>query len=454
MHRRLYHQSLSRFQLQSARPANKMDRINIAGKNCAVDLQYTNIPTKIQELSQRNLLRTANHPLSILKQKISTLFPTEGPSKNGTFRVFDDLHPVVSTQDNFDRLRIPADHVSRTLHDSYYLTADSLLRTHTSAHQHSLISQLLQARKSFSAEDMFDGFLVFADVYRRDEVDSSHYPVFHQVEGVRLFSRNDLTSLKKNFASGVSDNDLTFSGDNCLQNVHAGRQDDVKHVALDLRMNLERIVRSLFTVDKSNGEELDMRWVESFFPFTQPSWELEVKYRGKWLEVAGCGIIQQSIIQNCLDESHLRGSKNEEYVGWAFGMGLERIAMVLFDIPDIRLFWSTDPRFLSQFESGEIVKYKPISKYPSTHRDVSFWTSKDHGFHQNDLFEIVRDVAGDLAETVEMVDEFLHPKSGRDSKCFRITYRSVDCTLTNEQVNEIQENFIKQIIGKLKVEIR
>ena len=85
-------------------------------------------------------------------------------------------------------------------------------------------------------------------------------------------------------------------------------------------------------------------------------------------------------------------------IGWAFGLGLERIAMKLFDIPDIRLFWSEDERFLNQFECGPDVKFKPFSKYPPTYKDVSFWINES--FMQNDLFEVIRSVAGDYVEEV------------------------------------------------------
>ena len=89
-------------------------------------------------------------------------------------------------------------------------------------------------------------------------------------------------------------------------------------------------------------------------------------------------------------------------VSWAFGLGLERIAMILFAIPDIRLFWSADPRFLEQFTPGNITTFKPYSKYPPCYRDVSFWFPSD-GLHDNDVFDLVRDSVGDLAEDVKMV---------------------------------------------------
>lgn len=110
----------------------------------------------------------------------------------------------------------------------------------------------------------------------------------------------------------------------------------------------------------------------------------------------GCGVLEQQIVRN---------AGIGEEVGWAFGLGLERLAMVLFDIPDIRLFWSKDQRFISQFKDGEITKFKPYSKYPGCYKDVSFWHGED--FHENNLCEVVRDVAGDLVEQVNHQRGFL-----------------------------------------------
>ena len=90
-------------------------------------------------------------------------------------------------------------------------------------------------------------------------------------------------------------------------------------------------------------------------------------------------------------------------IGWAFGLGLERIAMILYSIPDIRLFWSQDQRFLSQFQPGKISKFEPYSKYPPCHKDVSFWLPEGSTLHENDMCDVVRDSAGDLVEDVKMV---------------------------------------------------
>lgn len=188
--------------------------------------------------------------------------------------------------------------------------------------------------------------------------------------------------------------------------------------------------------------------------------------------------------------------------GWAFGLGLERIAMILFSIPDIRLFWSEDERFLSQFKEGSITTFRPYSRYPPCYKDVSFWTSRASerpgevgakaaggawvateggvkAFHENDFCEVVRDVAGDLVEDVKLVrkkqlrsfslslpcvhrltfaalqiDDFLNKKTGRTSKCYRINYRSMDRSLSNEEVNKLQSKVLERLTQTLDIELR
>jgi phenylalanyl-tRNA synthetase alpha chain len=320
------------------------------------------------------------------------------------FTVFDDLDPVVTTYDCFDSMLVPKDHVSRKITDTYYVDENRVLRAHTSAHEVAMM------KKGFKS------FLVSGDVYRRDEIDASHYPVFHQMEGVRIFSELDAAM---------------------------PREEKSKLVKEELKKTLGGLAKELFG-------DVEMRWVEAYFPFTEPSLELEIFFNGDWLEVLGCGVLQQEIVRN---------AGLGENVGWAFGLGLERLAMVLFDIPDIRLFWSQDQRFISQFKDGQITKFKPYSKYPACFKDVSFWHGED--FHENNLCEVVRDIAGDMVEQVSavshqarrktrgltrcsclpkvaVVDEFTHPKTQRKSKCYRITYRHMDRNLTNSEVDDIQ----------------
>ena len=228
----------------------------------------------------------------------------------------------------------------------------------------------------------------------------------------------------------------------------------IKLVEHDLKSGLEGMARELFG-------DVEMRWVDAYFPFTHPSFELEIYFNGEWLEVLGCGVVHEDIVKTVgLRDGNSNGGDEmiEEYQkGWAFGLGLERLAMVLFQIPDIRLFWSQDERFKRQFESGKIVTFQPYSKYPPCLKDISFWTTDGttaSEFHPNDLNEVVRNVAGDLVERVELIDEFVHPKTKRVSNCFRISYRSMDRSLTNEEIDELQEQVREEVVVKLGVELR
>jgi len=135
------------------------------------------------------------------------------------------------------------------------------------------------------------------------------------------------------------------------------------------------------------------------------------------------------------------------------GIGLERIAMKMFEIPDIRFFWSEDSRFSDQFASGDInVKFKPYSKYPPCLKDISFWIPPN--FSSNGFCDLIRSIAGDLVESVTEIDKFVHPKTKKESHCYRVTYRSLDRNLTNEEINELQEKCRVQSVQQLKVELR
>ncbi len=305
----------------------------------------TNVPVRLErEWFGRNLLGEEDHPLSRAKKRIVSHLGIES---------FEQLNSVVTTWENFDSLLIPETHVSRSPTDTYYVNSGHVLRTHTSAHQR----HLLQHGPS--------SWLVCGDVFRRDEVDASHFPVFHQMDGGRMFS------------PGVT----------------------AEQAEADLKQTLEGLMKKLF------GAGAEMRWRNDFFPFTSPSFELDVFFNGEWLEVLGCGLIHQGIIEQ---EPKLRGRQ-----GWAFGMGLERLAMVLYRIKDIRSFWSTDERFWKQFRGKALdapIAFEELSRYPKTSRDISFWANKEESFHENHFFELVREVCGDLVETVAKTDTFKHPK--------------------------------------------
>ena len=370
--------------------------------------EFSNISTSILSKADSQLLNIKNHPLEILARKINGFMKSRYP-----YRVYKDLSPIVSVHDNFDFLMVPPDHVSREKTDTYYVTRDKVLRCHTSAHQRQVL------------KDSGSGFLVYGDVFRRDEIDPTHYPIFHQLEGIRLFDRKELESLKDKLVLGALDIAE-------YQSMH--ELSDVDIVVSHLKQELEGLITSLFG-------RVEFRWVKAFFPFTSPSYELEIFYQNQWLEVLGCGMMQQSILDK---------TGREKELGWAFGIGLERIAMVLFNITDIRLFWTKDPRFISQFLGGDVKQFRPFSKYPVCYKDTSFWVND--GFHENDFMELVRESCGDLVEKVKLIDTF--KKKERTSLCFRIEYRAMDRTMTNEEVDHIHNNLVARLEKDMKVELR
>ncbi|KKZ64844.1 phenylalanyl-tRNA synthetase [[Emmonsia] crescens] len=430
--------------------------------------EWTNTPSNILSHIGRRLYLDENHPLAITRQLIESQFT--GPE----FGNYAELNPIVSTAQNFDVLGFPADHPGRSRTDTYYVNKTTVLRTHTSAHQHSYFQRLGLNEKTRPEEE---GYTVIADVYRRDAIDRSHYPVFHQMEAARLWKRPREDPLKYSWQTAetimkaannipphnvkVEDPNPTIHPQrNPLQAEHLSVE-ETEAIATHLKRSLERLVIKIFTAAhegtpesaRADQEPLKVRWVEAYFPFTSPSWELEVFWQGDWLEVLGCGVVKQEL---------LISSDVPHRVGWAFGLGLERIAMLLFNIPDIRLFWSQDPRFLSQFRAGKITRFVPFSKHPACYKDVAFWLPPSAAtaaggrtpFHENDMMEIVRDVAGNLAEDVQLVDEFTHPKTGRKSFCYRVNYRSLERTLTNEETNKLHEMVRKELVERAGVEIR
>jgi len=371
--------------------------------------EMTNVTDRVLSKMGKNLHTMDKHPLNTIKKRIEGHFVKYTAAQNKPlFKLFDSFSPVVTVKQNFDDLLFPPDHAGRSSTDTYYLNKSTLLRTHTSAHQ---------------AELMRNGersFLVTGDVYRRDAIDSTHYPVFHQMEGVRIFAPQEL---------------------------QAQNEPPQQVVGNNMKQTLEGMVSAVFG-------KVQVRWVDAYFPFTHPSWEMEIFFENKWLEVLGCGIVHPKIVQNAgipisPDQDGYGAQGN---VGWAFGMGLERLAMVLFDIPDIRLFWSTDRRFLDQFASGENVKFQPYSKYPPCLKDIAFWVPPS--FHENAFYELVGQIGGDLVEQVEEIDRFTHPKTKQVSCCYRITYRSMERSLTNEEINELQQHVRTEVQQKLGVTLR
>ncbi|XP_066233056.1 phenylalanine--tRNA ligase, mitochondrial isoform X2 [Saccopteryx leptura] len=418
---------------------------------------HSNLSQKVLSRVGRNLHNQQHHPLWLIKERVKEHFYKQYVCRSGTplFSVYDDFSPVVTTWQNFDSLLIPADHPSRKKGDNYYLNQTHMLRAHTSAHQWDLLHAGL------------DAFLVVGDVYRRDQIDSQHYPVFHQLEAVRLFSKHEL------FA-GVKDGESLQLFEQSSRSAHkqeAHTMEAMKLVEFDLKQTLTRLVAQLF------GDGLDIRWVDCYFPFTHPSFEMEINFHGEWLEVLGCGVMEQQLVNSA-------GAHDK--IGWAFGLGLERLAMILYDIPDIRLFWSEDERFLKQFRLSDInqkVQFQPFSKYPAVINDISFWLPSEN-YMENDFYDLVRTIGGDLVEKVDLIDKFEHPRNTHQclscaephshfnatyqgkkvmvltcrthkiSHCYRITYRHMERTLSQQEVTDIHQAVQEAAVRLLAVEGR
>ena len=353
-----------------------------------------NITPGILNKIGKELYKTPSHPLCIVKDKVCDYF--------------DDLarveieNPYVPVEYNFDRLRVPKDHPSRRPTDTYYKDENNCLRTHMTCYLYPL-------GRSETGDSKLK-YITTGDVYRKDAIDATHYPVFHQMDAF------------------------------CI----VGDDVDVKK---DLRDRLSGLVKHLF------GNKIDFHFLEDsvhkdiYFPFTVDSLEVVVNFKTEEgqdieLEILGAGTVHPDIMKDL-------GLANKQ--AWAFGLGLERLAMVLFGIPDIRLFWSNDKRFLDQFSPGNINKFISYSKYEACYKDISFYLSNK--FSYNDMCSIIRDVDdNNFVESISLIDEF--PHKGRASQCYRIMYRSMDSTLKNSEINKIQKTIRERLKKELAVELR
>ncbi|OZC08605.1 phenylalanine--tRNA ligase [Onchocerca flexuosa] len=390
-----------------------------------------NLSPAVLRTLQRRLLFEVDNPLYLLKQRIVDFIYGKFQVKGGMspqFAVIDNQPRVVSVFDNFDSLLVPANHVSRSVQNTYYINKDYCLRAHTSAHQHSLISQGL------------DNFLVIGDVYRRDAIDNLHFPCFHQVEGVRLFTAAELFNDSLNrYPKPLFANDKRTAE---KQEQHT--KDVAECLIKDLKATLETLCQHIF------GTDYDMRWVSADFPFTYPSYELEIYYEDKWIEILGCGIMEQNLLK-------MAGIVDK--VGWAFGLGLERLAMALYGISDIRLFWSRDSGFLTQFSGkspDENFKYVPISIHPQVLYDLSFWLPEGVGPKEMaaETCDLIRSIGDQLIEQVKITDTFVHPETKKTSQTYRLVYRSHEEALTKEEVNQIHLKIRRKLVENYGVVLR
>ncbi|MDQ3089773.1 MAG: hypothetical protein M3Q24_01290 [bacterium] len=330
-------------------------------------------------LAMPDLSRTDGSPLNdmvirILSQK--------------EFKDFDliEFPEVVPTDIAFDLFDFPANHPARSKSDTYYLDDKNILRTHTTVMWYYYLQEKEVKERMSKGESV--GCFSHGKVYRKDEIDRNHMNVFHQLDGWYLSPKSK-----------------EIIGKEELQKV------------------LLSIVQAVF------GADVNYRFAPEQFPFTDPSIEVEIEKEGKWIEVVGSGVVKGSVLEKF-------GIDSSAWNGWAFGFGLERLAIVSMELPDIRLLWSIDERVKKQLHLGQ--KYKQVSKFPPVVRDISFVV--ENNFILNDYFDSIRTVGGELIEEVELLDKYENAEKfgeGKTSYTFRITYRHLDKTLTNQEVNDL-----------------
>ncbi|MDH3748605.1 MAG: phenylalanine--tRNA ligase subunit alpha [Gammaproteobacteria bacterium] len=220
------------------------------------------------------------HPVMRTMQRIEKIFRNAGFGVRSGPEIEDDFH-------NFTALNIPENHPARAEHDTFYFPGGNLLRTHTSPVQiRSIVEEGVPIR-----------IIAPGRVYRCDS-DQTHTPMFHQVEGL------------------VIDENISFA---------------------NLKAVLHQFVEAFFE------RKAELRFRPSYFPFTEPSAEVDVRWgEGKWLEILGCGMVHPNVLETA-------GVDAEKYTGYAFGIGIERLAMLRYGVSDLRTFFENDLRFLEQF---------------------------------------------------------------------------------------------------------
>ncbi len=352
-------------------------------------------------MSLPDLTRTLGSPVQMAIQRIL---------QSESLRDFDEVEfpEVVSVADNFDVLLVPPAHPARSTSDTYYLTPGMVLRTHTTTMWPYYMSR--PETLATLEETGVIRALAYGKCYRRDEVDRCHHACFHQIDALHV------TEKERNLFDAAN-----------LEEVFRG------------------IARALY------GPNIECEARPDSFPFTEPSLELFVRFNDEMLEIVGGGLVRAEVLDSF-------GIDSKRYNGWAFGFGVDRLAMVKMDIPDIRLLWSSDERVTSQFQDWDSV-YVPVSRFPSSYRDISFIAPRS--LNLNLFFDLVREETGDegveLVEQVQEVDRFENPeKFGPDnvSHTFRIVYRSHVRTLENAEVDRLQWKIRGAVNSHLPVKLR
>lgn len=229
------------------------------------------------------------HPVTRTLERIEKLFHSIGYAVADGPEIETDFY-------NFTALNIPEDHPARAMHDTFYIDDNHVLRTHTSPIQ---IRYMQAHMEKYRNQECMPDIRIIAPgrVYRVDS-DATHSPMFHQVEGLWVGER------------------VSFA--------------DLKGVIADF-------LKRYFETD-----ELKIRFRPSFFPFTEPSAEMDMSWGDRWLEIGGCGMVHPNVLKHV-------GIDSEKYIGFAFGMGVERLAMLRYGVNDLRLFFENDLQFLKQF---------------------------------------------------------------------------------------------------------
>ncbi len=253
---------------------------------------------------RRDALREQQLQIQLAKESLDVTLPGRGTGRGG-------MHPVTRTLEriealfhsigfevaqgpeietdfyNFTALNIPENHPARAMHDTFYVDAGHVLRTHTSPVQVRYMEGNQPPLKIIAPGRVF-----------RVDSDATHSPMFHQVEGLWV------------------DEEISFA-------------------------NLKGVVQD-FLQRFFERDDLQVRFRPSFFPFTEPSAEMDMSWKGGWLEIGGCGMVHPNVLKHVNIDS-------EKYIGFAFGLGVERLAMLRYGVNDLRLFFENDLKFLKQF---------------------------------------------------------------------------------------------------------
>lgn len=349
-------------------------------------------------LAMPDLSRTLGSPLNELVRRILAILD---------FKNYDVINvpEIMGTDIAFDQFDFPKDHPARSRSDSYFIDDTHVLRTHTTVMWYYWLKEKSVLEKI--ARGTAVGALSFGKVYRKDEIDREHMNVFHQIDGWYLAPKNEKV--------------ITVG---------------------DLKKVLSDIAVAAF------GPDVKYRFNPDTFPYTDPSIEMEVDKgsNGTWVEVLGAGVVKGKVLDNL-------GVDSSVWNGWAFGFGLERLAIISMELPDIRLLWSDDERVKKQLKLG--TKFKEVSKYPPIVRDISFIVNKD--FVPNNYFDLVRDIVGDMAEQMELLDKYENEEKlgiGKMSYAYRIIYRSLNRTLTNGEVNALHKELEAATVKNFSATIR